>query len=90
MERSGGMASGAGVAGPGRGVPAERRVGLPARLSAGVRLGVVCGVWGMLVGADASRPSCLHKLSTGGGGGGGVDQHSLQHLVVILGSRWWF
>ncbi len=59
MDRSGGMADGMGVAGPDRVVPGRRRVGLPARLCAGVRLGVVCGVWGMLVGADASRPSCL-------------------------------
>lgn len=59
MDRRGGMVSGAGVAGPGSDVPPKRRVGLPARLGAGVRLGVVWGVWGMEVGAEASRPSRL-------------------------------
>jgi hypothetical protein len=36
-------------------------VGLPVTLGAGVRLGVLRGVWGMLTGAEASRPSGLHQ-----------------------------
>lgn len=60
MDRSGGMAGGVP---PGRAASGRARlpVGLPATLGTGVRLGVVCGVCGMLTGADASRPSCLQN-----------------------------
>jgi hypothetical protein len=39
-------------------------VGLPVALGAGVRLGVLWGVWGMLTGAEASLPSSLYQRNT--------------------------